>query len=390
MVFLMQMGFMCLESGLCHSKNSINVAVKNLTDFMVSMTTFWIIGFGLMFGRDVAGFFGCSNFASDFPDTKMAAFFLFQAMFCGTAATINSGAISGRAKFSTYIIMTFAVSGVIYPVFGHWTWGGLWDTANSGWLEKIGFLDFAGSSVVHSVGGWVALAAIMIIGPRKDKFDENGHPKKIAPSSLLLFYIGMFVIAFGWFGFNAGSLLKADERIVPIMVNTLLAACFSGLTTMVINWWKDSSKTPQPEYIANGLLAGFVAITASCAWVSPASAALIGIISGIIFTYSVKFIEHKLKLDDVVGAVSVHGVCGVWGTLAVCLFMKEEFLTVSRFQQFYVQLIGVTVCFAWSFGTSWLVFKFLHESYSLRVSFADEEKGLNLSEHNIAEDGKKL
>ncbi|MCM8533443.1 MAG: ammonium transporter [Lentisphaeraceae bacterium] len=390
MVFLMQMGFMCLESGLCHSKNSINVAVKNLTDFMVSMATFWIIGFGLMFGRDIASFIGCSDFASDFPDTKMAAFFLFQAMFCGTASTINSGAISGRAKFSTYIIMTFVISGFIYPIFGHWAWGGLWDNVNSGWLEKLGFLDFAGSSVVHSVGGWIALAAIIVIGPRKDKFDENGKARKIAPSSLLLFYIGVFVIAFGWFGFNAGSLFRAEERVIPIMVNTLLAACFGGLTAMGINWWKESSKTPQPEYIANGLLAGFVSITASCAWVSPASAVLIGIVAGAIFTYSVKFIEDKLKLDDVVGSVSVHGVCGVWGTLAVCLFMKDEYLTVSRFQQCYIQFIGIVVCFAWSFGTSWLVFKFLHESYSLRVSFADEEKGLNLSEHNIVEDGKKL
>ena len=383
LIFMMQVGFMCLESGICHRKNSINVAVKNLTDFMISSAIFWIIGFGIMFGRSIYSSIGCSNFSSNFPSAEMGVFFLFQMMFCGTASTINSGAISGRAKFSTYIIMTDTVSGFIYPVFGHWCWSGLWDSSNAGWLEKLGFMDFAGSSVVHSLGGWVALAAIMVIGPRTGRFDKNGKAWYIKPSSLILFYIGVFILCFGWFGFNAGSHLKAEKDIIPIGINTILSASFGGLSALFFNWWMDSTKTPQPEFIANGVLAGLVGITASCAWVTPTSACFIGIISGILLVYSAKFIEKKLKLDDVVDAVSVHGTCGVWGTFAVGLFAKNEFLDSSRLHLIGVQLLGITACFIWSFGTSWLAFKFLHDSYSLRVSVEDEERGLNLSEHSI-------
>ena len=390
LVFIMQLGFMCLESGFCHRKNSINVAVKNLTDFMVSVLFFWLIGFGIMFGNTISSVIGCSEFASDFPTTEMAIFFLFQAMFCGAASTINSGAISGRAKFSTYIIMSVAISGFIYPVFGHWAWGGLWDISNSGWLQKMGFKDFAGSTVVHSTGAWVALAAIIIIGPRKNKFDEQGNPKSVPPSSHLLAYIGIFLLTFGWFGFNAGSNLKADAGIVKIAINTVLAAVSGGLTAMFYNWWVDSSKTPEPATIGNGLLGGLVAITASCAWVTPASSVLIGSIAGIIMIVSSNFIEKKLKLDDVVNAISVHGSCGIWGTLALAFFMKEEFLTTSRASLLGVQALGVVTCFAWSFGSSFLVFKFLHDSYSLRVSKKAEEIGLNASEHNIPNEGRDL
>ena len=388
LVFMMQLGFMCLESGLCQKKNSINVAVKNLTDFMISSFIFWLIGFGIMFGNSVSSFIGCSEFASNFPTAEMGIFFLFQMMFCGAASTINSGAIAGRAKFSTYIMMSVAVSGFIYPVFGHWAWSGLWSADNSGWLESLGFMDFAGSTVVHSLGGWVALAAVIVIGPRKDKFDENRKARKINPSSYLMAYIGIFLLTFGWFGFNAGSRLKVDQSIVIIIINTLLAASSGGISAMFYNWWVDSEKIPEPENIGNGLLGGLVAITACCAWVSPASAVLIGTVAGIITVFSINYIENKLKLDDVVGAISVHGVCGVWGALALALFSKEQFLSMPRFSQLGVQMIGVFVCFVWSFGTSWLVFKFLHDSYSLRVSLQDEIKGLNLSEHNVSESEK--
>lgn len=386
MVFLMQMGFMCLESGSCHKKNSINVAVKNLTDFMVSSAIFWIIGFGIMFGKSISSIIGCSNFASDFTSYEMATFFIFQMMFCGTASTINSGAISGRAKFSTYIIMTIVISGIIYPVFGHWTWSGLWNSANSGWLESLGFMDFAGSSVVHSLGGWVALAAIMIIGPRNNRFDKNGQVNYIRPSSFIHIYIGTFVLSFGWLGFNAGSNLSVDKNVAFIAINTFISACFGGLTALFFNWWIDSSKTPQPEVIANGFLSGLVGITASCAWVNQTSAAFIGIISGIIFVFSSRYIQNKLKLDDVVDAVSVHGTCGAWGTLAVGFFCQDEFLSTTRPQLLLIQAFGILCCFIWSFGISWLIFKFLHEAYSLRVSEEDEEVGLNLSEHSIQSD----
>ena len=376
---------MCLESGFCQSKNSINVAVKNLTDFMVSFGIYWIIGFGLMFGKSITQFAGCSEFASNFPEMKMAAFFLFQAMFCGTAATINSGAIAGRAKFSTYLIMTLVISGLVYPIFGHWVWRGILDTSSPGWLEKLGFLDFAGSTVVHSLGGWVALAAVIVIGPRHNKFSAEGRPRNLTPCSYLLSYLGIFIIALGWFGFNCGSNLKADESIAVIALNTFLSASFSGLTAMCIDWWMESSKTPRPDLIGNGLLAGLVGITAGCAYVTPGASVIIGILSGAIMLFSLKFIEKKLMLDDVVGAISVHGVCGVWGTLAVALFIKDEFLERDRITQFGVQLLGSAVCFVWTFGICWLVFKFLHDSYSLRVSLKDEIKGLNLSEHNVSD-----
>ena len=387
MVFLMQMGFMCIESGSCHKKNSVNVAVKNLTDFMVASASFWIIGYGIMFGKSVLNIMGCSDFASNFPSREMAVFFLFQMMFCGTAATITSGAISGRAKFSTYIIMALAISAFIYPIFGHWAWSGLWDKTNSGWLEKLGFIDFAGSSVVHSLGGWVALAAIIVIGPRKGRFDEKGNSKSIPSSSLILFYIGVFILCFGWFGFNAGSNLTVDSNITYISINTIISASFGGLTALFFNWWRDSSRTPQPEFIANGFLAGLVGITASCAWVTPGTSALIGGISGLLFVYSSYFIEQRLKLDDVVDAVSVHGTCGAWGTLAAGLFSSSEYLTTSRPQLILIQILGILCCFAWSFGVSWLIFTFLHKTYSLRVSEKDEEVGLNFSQHNIDDEG---
>ena len=386
MVFLMQLGFMCLESGLCQTKNSINVAVKNLTDFMIATFVFWLIGFGIMFGNSISSFIGCSDFASDFPSSDMGVFFLFQMMFCSTAATINSGAIAGRAKFSTYIMMSVAISGFIYPIFGHWAWSGLWNAANEGWLESLGFMDFAGGTVVHSLGAWVALAAIIVIGPRKNKFDENGKAKKIVPSSYHMTYIGIFLLAFGWFGFNAGSHLKADQNIVRTIINTVLAAASGGISAMFYNWWVDSERIPEPEKIGNGLLGGLVAITSCCAWVSPVSSVFIGIGAGIITVFSLNFIEHKLKMDDVVGAISVHGTCGVWGTLALAIFAKEEYLGMSRLSQFGIQTLGAAVCIAWSFGASWLVFKFLHDSYSLRVSAEDERKGLNLSEHNVSQD----
>ncbi|MCJ8329765.1 MAG: ammonium transporter [Lentisphaeria bacterium] len=382
LVFAMQAGFMCLECGMSRKIDSINVAVKNISDFLISAATFWIIGFGIMFGYSFYGVLGSSMFASSLSG-NMAIFFLFQLMFCGAAATITSGAISGRAKFSTYIIMSAVISAVIYPIFGHWAWGGLWDGRNTGWLESLGFLDFAGSTVVHSVGGWVALAAVIVIGPRKDRYKE-GARKNYRPSSYILVYIGLFILMFGWFGFNAGSNLQVDSSLPVIVVNTILAGAFGGLSALFYSWWTDKSKTPNPAQIANGVLGGLVGITGCCFWVSQFSSVVIGLIAGIITVAGSRFIEERLKIDDVVSAITVHGICGVWGTIATALFMKSTFLAGPRINFLGVQLLGILACFIWSFGISYLIFKFLHASYSLRVSEEDEEAGLNLSEHNIS------
>ena len=309
-------------------------------------------------------------------------FFLFQAVFCGTAATIDSGAIAERAKFGTYLVISAITSAVIYPVFGHWVWGSFLNGETQGWLEARGFIDFAGSTVVHSVGGWVALAGLIIIGPRIGRFDEAGRPRKIPAHSLPMVYLGTFILFFGWFGFNCGSTLAATTDVAAIAVNTLIAACFGGLSATAISWIA-SNGHPEPEMIVNGVLGGLVGITAGCASVGSGGAAMIGLVSGAIVFFATLAIERVFKLDDVVGAVPVHGCCGAWGTIAVALFIIPEKLPegMSQWSLLGVQVLGVVAGFVWAFGCGFALLSAVGAVCSLRVSREDEELGLNVAEH---------
>ncbi|TWT92492.1 ammonium transporter [Neorhodopirellula pilleata] len=383
MVLLMQAGFMCLESGMSRAKNSINVAVKNMADFVIATIAFWLIGFGLMFGDSIGGWVGSTDFLSDLSsDPWTGAFFLFQAVFCGTAATIDSGAVAERTRFGVYLVISLFTSAIIYPVFGHWAWGSLFSGEASGWLESIGFIDFAGSTVVHSVGAWVALAGLIVIGSRHGKFDENRQPRRIAPHSLPLVYLGTFILFFGWFGFNCGSTLSATTDIAGIAVNTLVAGCMGGIVGGAITWF-GPTRRPEPEMITNGVLGGLVAITAGCAVVGTAGAAAIGALAGVTVYLAANWLERTCKLDDVCGAVAVHGFCGALGTILLALFMNSQHLAdgVTRWQQLGTQCIGVGAAFGWAFGCSFVFLKVLGRFTALRVSREHEELGLNVAEH---------
>lgn len=383
LVFLMQAGFMCLECGMCRAKNSINVAIKNMADFVVSVAIFWVFGFGIMFGTSYMGWFGTSNFLVTLGDDPwLPIFFVFQAVFCGTAATIDSGALAERTRFGAYLLISIVISALIYPVFGHWAWGSFYTGGTPGWLESMGFIDFAGSTVVHSLGGWVALAGLIMIGPRSGKFDKKGRPRKIQPHSLILVYLGTFILCFGWLGFNCGSTLAATTDIAAIALNTMLSACFGALATAALSWL-GPTKRPEPDLIVNGLLGGLVGITAGCACVNTVGAAIIGLTSGALVYYSMRLIEEYWKLDDVVGAVAVHGFAGAWGTLAVGFFIIPSNLpeNTTWVSQLGVQAIGVAVCFAWSFGCAMLTLTVIKSFVPLRVSEEDEHLGLNVAEH---------
>jgi len=381
LVLLMQAGFMCLESGLARAKNSINVAVKNLTDLLTSVLSYWFVGVGVMFGASFAGWFGTNHFMPGFDDDNwFAAFFLFQAVFCGTAATILSGAVAERTRFGAYLIMSAIVSMLIYPLFGHWAWGSLAGSPTSGWLENLGFIDFAGSTVVHSVGGWFALAAIIVVGARSDRFDADGNPVKLHAHNYLMVFLGTFILFFGWFGFNCGSTLSATEEIAPIAVKTLLSACAGGVAAGVWSWCLSENRRPEPDLVCNGVLGGLVAVTAGCSILPVWGAVLSGCVAGILVPIGTGFIERTCKLDDVVGAVPVHGICGAWGTLAVSLFAHtpEGF---TRWEFIGVQSIGIAVAFVWAFGGGWLMLTLLSSFVPLRVSKEYERIGLNVAEH---------
>ncbi|MCA1794646.1 MAG: ammonium transporter [Desulfobacteraceae bacterium] len=384
LVFIMQAGFMCVESGLATAKNSINVAIKNLADFVLASILFWLVGFGLMFGISDNGLIGTSDFMMNLKDPWQVLFFVFQAVFVGTAATIDSGAVAGRTKFGSYLVISALVSVLIYPVFGHWAWGSLLHgDAAAGWLENMGFIDFAGSTVVHSVGGWVALAGCIVIGPRIEKYGPDGQVNSIPPHNMTLAYLGTFILFFGWFGFNCGSTLEVSPDIAGIAMNTLLSASFGCLSASILSWINSPFKRPEGEMIANGVLGGLVGITAGCAFVETSGAAMIGISSGIIVYFSTRFIERVLKVDDVVGAIAVHGVCGAWGTIAVGLFITQDHLgDVSRLHQIYIQSIGVLSCFVWSFFVAYFLLKTVDKFMGgMRVSKKDELIGLNIAEH---------
>ena len=383
LVFIMQAGFLCLETGLTRSKNSTNVAIKNIADFGVSVILFWCIGFGLMFGVSKGGWIGTTNF---FPNVGQgghmftSAFFLFQAMFCATSVTIVSGAVAERMRFVCYIVIAAVISIFIYPIFGHWVWGGLLFDS-TGWLAEIGFIDFAGSSVVHSVGGWVALSTVLIIGSRIGRFSNNGKVNNIPSGNLPIAMLGILLLFFGWFGFNGGSMLEMNKQVPGIIVNTFLAGVSGLIVSLVIGW--KIRKVPDVILPMNGALAGLVSITASCHAVTSVSAVIIGAIGGIV-SLGVEYVLVRKKIDDAIGAIPVHLGAGIWGTLAVALFGNPEILDtgLTQWGQFQAQCIGIIVCGVFSFGVSYIILSFLNRCFTFRVSSQDEYVGLNVSEHN--------
>jgi Amt family ammonium transporter len=391
LVFLMQAGFMCLETGLSRNKNSINVALKNVTDFGISVVTFWAFGFALMYGTSVSGLFGNSFY---FFTTKVAGYqtyFVFQAMFVATAATIVSGAVAERLKFFSYLIITFVTSGFLYPIVGHWVWAFNFDNPAEklGWLGNLGYLDFAGASVVHSVGGWTALSVLLIIGSRTGRFRKDKKRSSFQGSNTPIAALGALILWFGWFGFNGGANGAMDLKIPLILINTFLSASFGLIFSSILG--VIVLKKPEPMFMITGPLAGLVSITASCAYVDPADAIIIGSIGGIISGSTILLLE-KLKIDDVVSAIPVHLASGVWGTLAVAIFANLDLMGVdkSRLDQLFIQFIGIFSIGSFCFIASFVIFKLINHFYPLRVGKIEEELGLNISEHNASTDTHEL
>ena len=385
LVFLMQAGFMCLESGLTRAKNSINVAVKNIADFGISVALFWVFGYGIMFGISQAGWFGTSDF---FPSDRAGqsfttVFFLYQAMFCGTATTIISGAVAERLKFSAYIIIAILVSGIIYPLFGHWAWN------DDGWLKQLGFIDFAGSTVVHGVGALVSLATLIIIGYRQGRFGPSGKAHKIQGTNLPFAVLGALLLWVGWLGFNGGSTLELSDRVPGIILNTVMAGVAGMITAILYSQWR--YRRIEAEELISGSIAGLVAITACCNLVATPLAVIIGA-TGAMVAQLVSQALKRWRIDDAVDAVAIHGGAGIWGTLCVALFGQLELIDtgLNRLSQLGVQLLGVTVACVWAFGFSWLLLKLLNSFLVLRVSPEDEELGLNISEHQAKTDTYEL
>jgi Amt family ammonium transporter len=376
LVFFMQAGFALVEAGFTRAKNAVNIMMKNLMDFSVGSLAFWAIGFGLMFGVSNSGWLGTSGFfLSDFSpdgDPWVLAFWMFQVVFAATAATIVSGAMAERTKFVGYLIYSVCISALIYPVFGSWAWGSLFH--GNGWLEGLGFIDFAGSTVVHSVGGWAALAGTIVLGPRLGKYIKDGGIRPILGHNIPLAALGVFILWLGWFGFNPGSTTAASKDIAMIFVNTNLAAAAAAVMAMITSWIKFGK--PEVGMSLNGALAGLVAITAGCANVSPTSSIIIGAIAGIIVVFAVIMFD-RIKVDDPVGAISVHGVNGAWGTLAAGIFNMGG--TTGKI--IGVQLLGIAACFVWTFTVAYILFKIIDMTIGLRVSPEEEAKGLDLSEH---------
>jgi Amt family ammonium transporter len=377
LVLLMQAGFLCVESGLTRSKNSINVAIKNITDFGVATIFYWMIGFGIMFGASFYGWMGNTEFFPSWEEDKdgwMSGFFIFELVFCGTAATIVSGAVAERLKFQAYLIITSLVSLIIYPFVGHWAWNGLVEGNSGGWLESMGFIDFAGSTVVHSVGGWVSLAALIVIGPRLGKYDFNGKPIAINPSNLPMAMLGGIILWFGWIGFNGGSALRMDANVTRIIMNTLIAAGSGLVVALLVGWkWEGFPEAISP---LNGSLAGLVAITASCNAVTAREAFIIGCIGGGLVKPA-EYLLDRFQIDDAVGAIPVHLFAGVWGTLAVGIFGEGSF---------WIQLQGTIYVGIFAFGLTYVILRITNHFYPLRVSFDEERDGLNISEHKARTD----
>ncbi len=385
MIFLMQAGFAMLESGLVRSKNAVNVIMKNYIDMAFGAIAFWLVGFGVMFGLNPTGWIGTNNFMPSNLGTWDYSFLMFQMMFAATAATIVSGALAERIRYWPYIACAVIISAVIYPIFGSWAWGSFFGDTE-GWLRKLGYIDFAGSGVVHAIGGWCALAGVIVLGPRTGRYGSERRTsftklggkvdnRSIPGHNLIIVALGAFILWFGFFGFNGGSAFEDTSRIGLILLNTHLAGSGGVLGTILV-----LSMLNRPILMTmtvNGGLAGMVAICASVNSVEPGFALVIGLIGGILVVAGTSLL-NSMKLDDAVGAVSVHAFAGTWGLLAVALFSKDNMFNL---EQLGIQAIGAGVAFLWAFSTAWIMFTLVGLISNLRVSTTEERRGLDYSEH---------
>ena len=387
LVFFMQPGFAMVESGLTRAKNAGNIAMKNFSDLCLGSIFFWVIGFGLMFGDDIGGFIGTPDLFFQHWDVAedvgypALAYLIFQTVFCATSSTIVSGAMAERTKFAAYLIYSVALCILVYPVTGHWAWGG-------GWLSELGFHDFAGSTVVHMVGGVAALVGAYLVGARIGKYNKDGSSNGIPGHNLTLAGLGVFILWFGWFGFNGASTVCATgddvlTSIGSILVNTNMAPAAAAMTAMFITWARYGK--PDVSMTMNGALAGLVGITAGCDLVSVAGSFAIGVISGVIVVFAVEFIDQKLHIDDPVGAVSVHGICGAVGTILTGVFAVEDGLLYTGSGDFLItQIIGVVSVAAYTAVAMFIIFSVVKATVGLRVDKADEIAGLDASEHGLS------
>ncbi|GBF10938.1 ammonium transporter [Tepidibacillus infernus] len=376
LVLIMHAGFIMVEVGFNRAKNALNITMKNFLTIALGPLAFYLIGFGLTFGEDFNGFLGTTGFLmkniSVDLSIPLAAFFSFQAVFAATSATIVSGAVAERIKFSAYVMFSVLLVAIVYPIVGHWAWGG-------GWLSKLGFIDFAGSTVVHSVGGWAALVGASILGPRIGKYEDD-KVHAIPGHNIPLGALGVIILWFGWFGFNTGSALTAsDARIPDIFTVTLLGASAAVLATMIFTSIR--YKKVDVSLTLNAALIGLVSITAGAASFSPLGSVIVGVISGIILVFAVEFLDY-VKIDDPVGAFPVHGIGGIFGTLAVGLFATDGGLFYGGgFKLLAVQALGVTTVALWTISTSFIIFKVIEKTIGLRVSEQVEKEGLDITEH---------
>ena len=384
LVFFMQAGFAMVETGLTRAKNAGNIVMKNLMDFCIGTPIYWFIGFGIMFGGTGALFGGIDLFCLKQDDYAMM---IFQTVFCATSATIVSGAMAERTKFSSYCIYSALISLFVYPISGHWVGGG-------GWLQSMGFHDFAGSTAVHMVGGVAAFIGAAILGPRIGKYDKDGKPNAILGHSMTLAALGVFILWFCWFGFNGCSTValsgEGAVNAARIFYTTNLAAAMATVTALIITWVR--YKKPDVSMTLNGSLAGLVAITAGCDTVTPVGAALIGFLAGFAVVFGIEFVDQKLKVDDPVGAVGVHGICGAFGTLLTGLFAYYDFGSGEKLGVFYgggfkffgTQVLGVVSVIAWVAVTMTIIFTVLKKTIGLRASVTEEVEGLDIHEHGLA------
>lgn len=373
LVLIMQAGFLLVEGGMVRSKNAINVILKNFTDVGLGTLGYWVFGFGLMYGLNETGWVGTSNFFPTNAGSSEALNLLYQMMFAATAATIMSGAVAERFSFLPYIIGAFIVTSVIYPIFGSWAWGGSGE--NLGWLRALGFHDDAGATVVHSIGGWCALGALIVIGPRTGRFSRKGDVHQISGHSLPYVALGAFILWFGWFGFNGGTVNEDFSNLGRILLNTHLGAIggICGSVALLAILKRGFYMT----IIVNGALGGLVSITAGVDVMDPQFAFLSGLLGGMLVVLSIDFL-NRFRIDDVVGAVAVHGFCGAWGTLASGLFWSGDLFNIERI---VTQVVGIVAAFVWAFGSSFLIFSALNKFFALRVSTKMEQRGLDISEH---------
>lgn len=385
LVFLMQAGFGMVEAGFIRAKNVCNILMKNFLDFCMASLGFFFFGYAIMFGSG-NGLYGTTGWfllnATSGAEVPLYAFWLFQAVFCGTAATIVAGGMAERMKFQAYLMYSFLISAIVYPVVGHWVWGG-------GWLAELGFTDFAGSTVVHVVGGSAALIGSILLGPRHGKFNEDGSPNFIGGHSIPLAALGVFLLWFGWFGFNPGSSLGVEdpELIARVAINTNLGAVAGALAAMTTVWWKFGK--PDLSLTMNGALAGLVGVTAPAAFVTPGSAMWIGAIAGVVVIYGVIWLD-RFQVDDPVGAVPVHALAGVWGTLSVGIFGMKQFglprdglLHGGGFSQLGIQALGTFTVALFVILAMGLIFKTIDSLVGLRVSQEEELRGLDIGEHGM-------